>query len=263
MSNKKQTMEEFLVSIIGDFAKNGFVFSNEQDFQFQLALALKNNKYKITDNKTINIQNVFLEVPSFNEDIEKTIDKLKKKKAKKDNKKTNIKEYTDIIIELTDGKNVFYNAIELKYKTSYTPFIYKTKSGESLVMGQGAYDIGSYLYIKDIFRLEDINNRYFAKKMNITKCYAILLTNEKHYRNGFKSDIWSKCNLKEDATLENTISLNLSDDNRDKYKSYQPISLLGKYELKNKWHDYSLTVSNDAPNFSFLIVEITPKQKSN
>ena len=60
-------------------------------------------------------------------------------------------------------------------------------------MVQAAYDINAYEFIKDISRLEKINNRFFASKIkNIKKGYAIILTNEKNYREKdfSKSPIW-------------------------------------------------------------------------
>lgn len=258
-------MKDLLISTINNFADNGIVFSNEQDFQFQLALALKGQKYN--ENGTeVTIKDVFLEVASFDHEISETIERLRKKQKKGDNEKeSKTKEYTDLILELDDGKNITHVAIELKYKTPYSPYIYETSKGKTLLMGQGAYDIGAYLFLKDIARLENIKKRYFVKEMNITKCYAIMLTNENHYRNGFDSKIWKSCNINEKANLQRTIALDLSsigedDEKKKKYQSYKSISLNGYYELKNMWHDYHLLNKNgDAPDFSFLIVEIQPK----
>jgi hypothetical protein len=88
-------------AILKNFAKSNMVFSNEYDFQFELAQALQ----KLPCVKDVKMEALSLE-------MDWTFVKLLAKQKQKLSAKT--KEYTDIIVETTNGK--FY-AFELKYKT--------------------------------------------------------------------------------------------------------------------------------------------------
>ena len=60
MKEKESTnmnIEQNIRDVINSFAKKGIVFSNEQDFQFEMALAFKNGNY--------GVKNVKLETISF------------------------------------------------------------------------------------------------------------------------------------------------------------------------------------------------------
>lgn len=258
---RAKTMEliEFLKDIINGFAESEIIFSNEQDFQFQMALALKGKKFELEKGDNVTITNVYLEGVSFKHNLKETYRLLKE--AKKEEKKNEVKkEYTDIVLELDDDKNI---AIELKYKTPYQPYLYETPNNEMLLLGQGAYDSGSYFFIKDLERLERINTKHFTRKYNFIKGYAIMLTNEKHYWKGFNSDIWNAFNICEGSVLENNLSLDLTKTNNpDKYKGFPTIKLKGKYVIKSgDWCDYPITIKNNCPIFKYLIKEVELKAK--
>ena len=117
-------MKQTIDLIIKDFAKQGFVFSNEQDFQFELALALL---------KSTQVTEVKLEALSFSHGW-KTI-------QTNVNLARNDKEYTDIIVRTKKNE---YIAIELKFKTANKICYYQTnKSGNVATMKQGAHNINA------------------------------------------------------------------------------------------------------------------------
>lgn len=274
-------MLETLNELLESMAKDDLIFSNEQQFQFELSNRLKNKGFK-----------VYLEVASYKTDSGKNpINEIKscKTKTARKNIKFN-KEYTDIIVKNNEGECF---AIELKYKTDDQVCVYNSKkqSEDIITLAQGAKDFNAYDFIYDIYRLENVKNRYFSNSIqnNITKCYAILLTNssDKYRFNGFKG-IWTNYSLKEGRQLKGTLkicdksgvdtnepykyNLNKIKKNGDPNPSIKnPISLNGIYKLekaKSKkdggWHNYEpdgypLSNGNPGfPGFSYLILEIDP-----
>ena len=119
-----------LEKIIDSFADIGLVFSNEQDFQFQLGKELKELSFvKEAYFEMLSLKNSYLY-------IQQELMKDPKYELTRD-----VKEYYDLIVELDDGT---YVAIELKYKTPQKICFYETKFGKFITLSQGAYDLGAY-----------------------------------------------------------------------------------------------------------------------
>lgn len=247
-----------LEKIIDSFADIGLVFSNEQDFQFQLGKELKKLSF---------VKEVYFEMLSLKNSylyIQQELMKDPKYKLTRD-----VKEYYDLIVELDDGT---YVAIELKYKTPQKICFYETKFGKFITLSQGAYDLGAYDFLEDISRLEKINTRYFPNGIKISKGYCIFLTNDKNYRfNDFSgSKIWKNYSLRTDKLRG---ELPIGSTEIPYLKRYEPLILENDYPLSKYWHDYKLTKKdskcfyNDyedtskssSPGFSFLLVEIMYK----
>lgn len=158
MSFTKATLE----TAMNNLAKAGKIFSNESQFQFDLVWELREMGYDVE-----------LEVLSA-DCAPSEFSKLEKKERKK--------YYTDIIIR--DDEN--YIAIELKYKTpDKGVMLYTTNIGNYYVFPQGAENISSYLYWKDVERLESLVHKKvplnFDSNKKVYKGYAVLLTNDKKY----------------------------------------------------------------------------------
>ena len=238
---------ETLIRIINGFAKDGKVFSNEQDFQFELALALKNEA---------ETEEVKLEAVSFEKSLGSlTVQddgSLKVDKTKR--------EYTDLIVKTKDG---LYYAIELKFKGADKPYLYNSRAfGNVAVFKHGAEYFNAYRFLNDVSRLERINGRLFANNIIIEKGYAILLTNNSKYKeSAFEgSEIWVNYSLINDRTVgQGLLRIRNSEE---KYLSFEPLNLNGNYTFK--WNTYELdpqTMLNDkTPGFSFLVVEVDPKK---
>lgn len=153
-----------LQQAINNLAKTGKVYSNESQFQFDLAWELSKSGFCVE-----------LEVLSCNKPITDFV------KLKKDEKQ---KYYTDIIVKDEDGS---YVAIELKYKTVEENIEYATRSGKWIAFSQGAENQGAYYFWKDVQRLEDlVNNKVplnFNYSKRVSRGYAVLLTNSSKYWN--------------------------------------------------------------------------------
>lgn len=240
-------MKELLKSIINDFAKQNIVFSNEQDFQFEMALALSKNKQ---------IKKVKLEMLSLEYDWEE-VKRIAIKKGKIPQDK---KEYHDLFVELIDGTCVI---VELKYKTPDKICLYETKDGNVITMNQGAQDENAYAFIDDIRRLEHINERYLPNNKKIDKAYAVFLTNFKKYRYGFDGDIWGNYSVEENKIIQGMLYFG---KNSLEHRGRKAINLLGSYKLEwnnyplNNYQDYKDLKNGYCPGFSYTIVEIKPKK---
>ena len=163
---------EELDAIISGFGTEGRIFSNEEQFQFELALAIERKYQK--DEK--GYPKVRLEVLSCSEPLE-TIAELSKEERDK--------MYTDIVVDISDDESI---AIELKYKTigsSKTKFYeYATNGRKTVVFHQGANNIGRYLFLKDVERLEKlVNGKGFDTGFGgkVVRGYAIIISNDDSY----------------------------------------------------------------------------------
>ncbi len=229
--------KENLNTIMQELAKNGRIFQNEAQFQFELAWAIK-GKYK-------NL-NVYLEPLSF---------------TRFENVDGRRKVYSDIII--ADNSNKFIT-IELKYKTR------KSNYGNVELLTHGATDLGRFDFLYDIYRIEELKKRDMQKaKFNSEFCefcggFAILLTNEEKYwkiskenndnldknfcisNNDFvekgKQLSWNKSPKKDKCCIDGTFRDNINLQFNDNYYF--------------KWETYY----NDDKNypFKYLIIEIKP-----
>lgn len=157
MAFTKKTLNDTIQAL----AKQNKIYSNESQFQFDLAWELRGKGFQVE-----------LEALSVSQAAAKQLSKEERKKA-----------YTDIIVKDGDG----YIAIELKYKTPETKDImcYDINGVKTYLFSQGAENLGSYLYWKDIERLEMLVNGMiplnFDADKKVIKGYAVLLTNDKKY----------------------------------------------------------------------------------
>lgn len=163
MSFTKATLE----TAMNKLAQAGKIFSNESQFQFDLAWELRKMGFDV-------------ELEVLSADCTPSQFAALPKEDKK-------RYYTDIVIK---DDNEFI-AIELKYKTPDKGVMhYTTGSGDYYVFPQGAENISSYLYWKDVERLESLVYKKVPLNFNNTnyvkKGYAILLTNDKFYKFGNK-----------------------------------------------------------------------------
>ena len=235
--------------VVVEFGKLGKVFTNEQNFQFEFALALK----KLQDVKDVQLE--VLSLPSnYKKFLNVASNNIKLPKGSK--------EYKDIFIETNSGE---YIAIELKFKTPDKICYYSTpSSGDVITMRQGAHFINAYEFVNDIVRLENINTRLFSKNIKITKSYAILLTNNYQYRfNDFKgSPIWKNYAINNGKKLGPGKLAFPNGHYQTKSKTYEELSLKNCYDLiwenypLSKYNKYGKVKHNEYPGFSFLIVEI-------
>ena len=264
--------EEFykeLNAIISGFGKEEKIFSNEEQFQFELAWKLKEHGYKVR-----------LEVLSIPKANEEEAEEVLSQASKQERDKM----YTDIVVDINDSESV---AIELKYKTlggkgkkgekGSKYFDYVTESGTYRVFNQGASNLGCAYYLADVARIEKLidlsqgNNGFNGFDLchpeahrKVIQGYAIIITNDKAY--------WGKHKENSDAEI-----FSLSDDKDSKTKEeYKKIAREGKSEkdgtqypeidLRSVYHflwkryypEKGKKIEN--PEFQYLILQIPPKE---
>jgi hypothetical protein len=208
-----------LMEVISSLSLKRPLFHSEADFQQALAWEIK-NKFKSYE--------IRLEV---------------RKKGKKDLDK-NKDYYIDILLITSSGEQI---PIELKYKTSSLAYIDNNKIKEEFLLKEhGAKDIGRYLFIKDIMRIE-----YLKNQNNISKGYVIFLTNESNY--------WIKSNRKsvdenfklfEDKVLPKNKFL-VWNSNANWTKDFPKLKLNSDYKIN--WINYSKVKDKE---FKYIILEI-------
>ena len=159
MSFTKVTLE----TAINTLASKGKIYSNESQFQFDLAWELRKQGL-----------NIELEVLSANCTPDRFANLPKEERKKY---------YSDIVVK--DGDE--YIAIELKYKTPDVGRLirYECNGKNHYLAAQGAENMNSYLFWKDVERLENMVIHEiplnFDGSKKIKKGYAVLLTNDSFY----------------------------------------------------------------------------------
>lgn len=203
-----------LLTVLSDLMQNVTEpFTSETDFQFWLAWELKSKMPHAT---------ILLEYPSNEEDSKR--------------------KYYDIAVK--DKKSISF--IELKYKTRKAPI--RRYEIPLELKEQGARDIGNYLFLKDVERME--NTAIKGNKRN----FCIMLTNDHLY--------WNPSNRK---TLDDDFKLvktkrgilkwrNVPQKSRNHWtKEYPSIKLSRTYLCR--WNE--LKIQNIL--FKYLLLEITTK----
>ena len=130
-----------LKKIIQSLANDGKIFSNEKQFQIELAWAILH------------------QLPDCEVYLESMI-------------RPGIKEYTDIVVGL-DGK---YYPIELKNRLADRAIVYTIGEDSYYTNKQGATDEGTLYFVKDIERLERLKTEVFQGK-TFGQGYAIIISN--------------------------------------------------------------------------------------
>lgn len=141
--------------------------------------------------------------------------------------------------------------IELKYKTKGCK---KIIGDETFILkNHGAKDTNSYLYLKDIHRIEDIQKN---EKKLFQEGYAIFITNDLTYiKRPIKLDCYYREFSLEDGIIKSGI---LKWDSRasdgTKKNCENPIRLNNKYFIK--WQEYSKIDDTNTGTFIYLINRI-------
>lgn len=236
---------KFIESVLLALAKERKVFWSEADFQFAFAWKLKEMLQKDSNQQsTINVR------------LERRVDALKKR----DDEKKSGDAYIDIWVEI--DKMVY--PIELKYKTIKCIITDGTDGSEEYKLKQhGASDIGCYLYLKDVKRIDELSKSLGDK---FGKGFAIMLTNDHLY--------WDNHNTSTDTTIFRDFRIHKGrkivagaipdwgtpSDNRPAWqKILGPFNLNHDYTIN--WGDYSNfnmegEANGQASPFKHTIIEI-------
>ena len=197
------------------------IFCSEADFQLEMAWVIK-EMYRDAE--------VRLEyVPTFDD-----------------------KMHIDILVFISNK----WIPIELKYKTKNSK---KEKMTDQITQevfnlkNQGAKDIGCYLYLKDIERIERIKE---AVKNNFKEGYAVFLTNDETYRNRPRkiNCDYKDFSLEDERIIERGEPLKWASAKKNKGIE-DPIILKGIYKME--WNEFSkVDKERSDGTFYYLVTKI-------
>lgn len=204
--------------IINQLREKRQVFVSEADFQLELAWLIKT----IYPEATVRLEYC----PEFNPNI-----------------------HIDILV-IIDG---MWIPIELKYKTKNC---IKNINGETFrLKEQGARDIGCYLYLHDIERVEEIRDHV----PNFATGYTIMLTNELNYSRPPRraNCIYTNFSLHEGEVKPANCVLDWNTDSNagTKKRHPYPIKLQNSYPMH--WETYSQIDDTNTGTFIYLINRIS------
>ena len=197
------------------------IFCSEADFQLEMAWVIK-EMYRDAE--------VRLEyVPTFDD-----------------------KMHIDILVFINNE----WIPIELKYKTKKSK---KEKMTDQITQegfnlkNQGAKNIGCYLYLKDIERIERIKE---AVKNNFKEGYAVFLTNDETYRNRPRkiNCDYKDFSLEDERIIERGEPLKWASAKKNKGIE-DPIILKGIYKME--WNEFSqVDKERSDGTFYYLVTKI-------
>lgn len=202
-----------LTTAINNLAKKRPAFYSEADFQFSLAWELKT---------LLPNANIYLEryEPTFNY-------------------------YVDIWIE----ENGEFFPIELKYKTKEDNVVI---NGQSIILkNHSAIPLGSYDYLKDIHRIENL-----SQLPGFKRGFAVMLTNEPmYYGTNTTASAYNMFKICDGLTKQANVTMNWGLTNKQTpfqaTKGREPFALKNTYQMQ--WNSYNNIYKYE---FKYIINEI-------
>ena len=199
------------------------IFCSEADFQLEMAWVIK----EMYPDAKVRLEYV----PTFND-----------------------KMHIDILVFISNK----WIPIELKYKTknSKKGALEDKKTQEVFnLKNQGAKDIGCYLYLKDIMRIESIKQEV---KNNFEEGYAVFLTNDKTYLESPQNNdcVYKEFSLQHGITKHGELKwAEHAGDWTKKGGIEDPIILKGIYKME--WKEFSnVNEERSDGTFYYLVTKI-------
>ncbi|WP_086322277.1 hypothetical protein [Campylobacter devanensis] len=198
------------------------IFCSEADFQLEMALVIK----EMYPDAKVRLEYV----PTFD-------DKMR----------------IDILVFISNE----WIPIELKYKTKNSKkeeMIDKITQEVFNLKNQGAKDIGCYLYLKDIMRIESIKEQ---EKNNFKEGYAVFLTNDKTYLKSPQNNdcVYKEFSLQHGITKHGELKWAEHTGAGTKKGIEDPIILKGSYKME--WKEFSkVNEERSDGTFYYLVTKI-------
>lgn len=145
--------------------------------------------------------------------------------------------------------------IELKYKTREATVHDRRFDEQFSLSRQGAYDAGTYRFVRDITRIETVANEHG------TTGYAIFLTNDPAYWTERDGAVYDPFRIYEGQTLSGTLDWIDEREWQEQNNLAEPLHLDHSYDLE--WIDYAYRPDIDvggADEFRVLPVRIPPNE---
>lgn len=144
--------------------------------------------------------------------------------------------------------------IELKYKTKDATVHDRRFDEDFSLARQGAYDAGTYRFVRDITRVESIVEAYE------TEGYAIFLTNDSAYwTEGDADAVYDPFRIYDGRHLSGTLDWTDERDWQEQNNVAEPLNLKYSYDLE--WIDYAYRPDIDVKGnseFRALPVHVSP-----
>ena len=155
---------------------------------------------------------------------------------------------TNMNIDLFVVGNNFNVAVELKYKTRGIAVVHNDE--RFLLADQAAQDLGRYDFLKDIQRLELLQN------LSGCKGIAVFLTNDSAYWKPAKSvDVgYVEFCINEGICLKGNLNWGSRAGDGTRRGREKAINLIGSYPMN--WTDYSFVSTDRRSQFRYVFVEI-------
>ncbi len=223
-------MEFDIEKILKELAKERPVFHNESDFQFCLALKIK----EIYPSYEIRLEKFF--------GTEREI---------VNGRNQTIRKYIDIIV--ADEPSEKYIAIELKYKTKGVQF--NSFREEYDLQDHGAQDYGSYAVLADVERIETLRRiDKFYRGFHFEKGYSIIISNDRYYEKDNENNLFSSYWLT-DGKIINKGKLDFvipqgKTQNQTCAKGFKSICLEDDYKIEWKQYSNIMYDETDLPTHS-------------
>ncbi|ARQ99842.1 Uncharacterised protein [Campylobacter devanensis] len=206
------------------------IFCSEADFQLEMALVIK----EMYTNAKVRLEYV----PTFDD-----------------------KMHIDILVFISNK----WIPIELKYKTKNSKkeeMIDKITQEVFNLKNQGAKDIGCYLYLKDIMRIESIKEQKIEiikgqEKNNFKEGYAVFLTNDKTYLESPQNNdcVYKDFSLQHGITKHGELKWAEHTGAGTKKGIEDPIILKGSYTME--WKNFSnVNEERSDGTFYYLVTKI-------
>ena len=209
-------MEFDIEKILNELVKERPVFHNESDFQFCLALKIKETYgYEVRLEKFLRTEHEVV-----------------------GKKKQTVRKYIDIIV--ADEPSEKYIAIELKYKTKGVQF--NSFREEYDLQDQGAQDYGCYAVLADVERIESLRRiDKFYRGFHFEKGYSIIISNDRYYEKENVKNIFRKFWLTNGKTIkQGKLDFVIPQGKTQAQtcaKGFKPICLEDDYKIE--WKQYS------------------------
>ncbi|MCM1286660.1 MAG: hypothetical protein NC240_00015 [Clostridium sp.] len=239
----EQFKEKLNQCLKGYMKKLDELFVSEKDFQIALAMHLKDKL--IEDCIEVICEYPYTSSVEYKALSKEEFEKKGTKGVEEDFLKKNRLAYIDIMV--VDKKSGKFYPIELKYRTKKAKI--RNKYIEEIdLKDHGAYDAGSYGYLRDVCRINEFKENH---KGNFGTGYAIILTNDGRYLSELENEksysaFWIGHGKDKTFNINTGTAVGKVDG------KYRKLDI--KFDIEMKWK--KTTIKNSESELYYIITEV-------